>query len=288
MLERRILLVHAHPDDETLATGGVIARYAAEGVDVVLVTCTLGEQGEIVLSELAGLGAEHADQLGGYRLGELRAACSALGVCEQRFLGGVGRWRDSGMVVEPGGRASLPADLHPRAFAGGPLTEQVVQLVGVLDELRPQVVVTYGPDGGYGHPDHVRAHEVTMAAATQVPAVARVFWAVRPRSAVDAGITAMRGMVGLPFTTPDPGGLPGVADEEVTTVLDVGAQVQTTMRAIRAHATQVRLWEGGGGDGAFALSDGVARPVPGWEYFTLASGTSPDAEDDLFAGLTLP
>jgi len=158
----------------------------------------------------------------------------------------------------------------------------------VLDELCPQVVVTYGPDGGYGHPDHVRAYQVTMAAAAQVPAVARVFWAVRPRSAVDAGIEAVRGMAGLPFTAPGPGGLPAVADEEITTVLDVGAQVQTTMRAIRAHRTQVRLWEGGGGDRAFALADGVARPVPGCEYFILASGTSPDAEGDLFAGLPLP
>ncbi len=283
-----MLFVHAHPDDETLWTGGVIARYATEGADVALVTCTLGEQGEIIPPELAGLGAEHADQLGGYRLSELRAACSALGVSQQRFLGGVGRWRDSGMVVEPGGRASLPGELHPRAFAGGPLTEQITQLVAVLDELRPQVVVTYGPDGGYGHPDHVRVHLVTMAATAQVPAVARVFWAVRPRSAVEAGIAAIHQMAGLPFTLPGPSDFPAVADEEVTTVVDTEAQVPATMRAIRAHGTQVTLWEGGGGDCAFALSDGVARPVPRWEYFTLASGTSPDAEGDLFAGLPSP
>lgn len=285
---RRMLLVHAHPDDETLWTGGAIARYATEGVDVALVTCTLGEQGEVIPPELAGLAAGHADQLGGYRFGELDAACTALGVSEQRFLGGLGRWRDSGMVIEPGRRASLPADLHPRAFAGGPLTEQVAELVEVLDELRPQVVVTYGPDGGYGHPDHVRAHQVTMAAAEQVPAVQRVFWAVQPRSAVAAGIAALRAMAGLPFTAPEPGGLPAVADEEVTTVLDVGAQVQPTMRAIRAHRTQAVLWEGGGGDRAFALSDGVGRPVPEREYFTLARGTAPDADGDLFAGLALP
>jgi len=285
---RRMLLVHAHPDDETLWTGGVIARSATEGVTVALVTCTLGEQGEVIPPELAGLAAGQADQLGGYRLGELRTACAALGVSEHRFLGGLGRWRDSGMAIEPGGRASLPDDLHPRAFAGGPLAEQVAQLVEVLDELRPQVVVTYGPDGGYGHPDHVRAHQVTMAAAEQVPAVQRVFWAVQPRSAVDAAIAAVRAMAGLPFTPPDPGGLPAVADEEVTTVLDVGAQVQTTMRAIRAHQTQVVLWEGRGGDRAFALSDGVGRPVPEREYFTLARGTAPDADGDLFAGLVLP
>lgn len=285
---RRLLLVHAHPDDETLWTGGAIARYAAEGVDVALVTCTLGEQGEVIPPELAGLAADRADQLGGYRLGELRAACTALGVSAQRFLGGLGRWRDSGMVVEPGGRASLPPDLHPRAFAGGSLAEQVTELVEMLDELRPQVVVTYGPDGGYGHPDHVRAHEVTMAGADQVPAVQRVFWAVQPRSAVDAGIAALHGMAGLPFTPPEPGALPAVADEEVTTVLEVGAQVQTTMRAIRAHGTQVTLWDGGGGDRAFALSDGVGRPVPEREYFTLARGAAPDADGDLFAGVALP
>ncbi|MGH3869925.1 MAG: N-acetyl-1-D-myo-inositol-2-amino-2-deoxy-alpha-D-glucopyranoside deacetylase [Pseudonocardiaceae bacterium] len=281
----RVVVVHAHPDDETLWTGGMIARYAAAGVAVTLVTCTLGEQGEVCDAELRDLAADRADQLGGYRVAELRAACAALGVTDQWFLGGIGRWRDSGMVVEPGARASVPADLHPRAFAAGVLAEQIDALVEVLERVRPQVVVSYGPDGGYGHPDHVRAHQVTMAAAARVSEVVRVFWAVQPVSAVADGIAALHVMPGLPFPLPD--GLPGVADAEVTTRLDVTAHRSARLAAMRAHHTQVRVWSAGPHQ-AFALSDGVARPVLDIEHFTLARGTAGGVQDDLFGGLTGP
>jgi N-acetyl-1-D-myo-inositol-2-amino-2-deoxy-alpha-D-glucopyranoside deacetylase len=284
---RRLLLVHAHPDDETLWSGGMIARYAAAGVEVTLVTCTLGEQGEVIPAELHDLAADRADQLGGYRVAELRAACAALGVTDQRFLGGVGRWRDSGMVVEPGARASTPTDVHPRAFAAGDLAEQVDALATVLAEVRPQVVVTYGPDGGYGHPDHVRAHQVTMAAVARIPAVARVFWVVQPRSALAEGIAALRAMPGLPFAVPELDGLPGVTDGEVTTRLDVAAHRAAVIAATRAHGTQVSVWVDGPHQ-AFALSDGVARPVLDTEYLTLARGPAPGAHDDLFCGLPAP
>lgn len=284
---RRLVLVHAHPDDETLWTGGTIARYAAAGVQVTLVTCTLGEQGEVIPAELRGLAADRADQLGGYRVGELRAACAALGVTDQRFLGGIGRWRDSGMVALPGGRASLPADLHPRAFAAGELAEQVGALVAVLAEVRPQVVVTYGRDGGYGHPDHIRAHQVTMAAVDQVPEVARVFWAVQPVSAVSRGVAALRSMPGLPFPVPEPDGLPGVPDAEVTARLDVSAHRAAVLAALSAHGTQVSLWVSGPHH-AFALSDGVARPVLDTEHLALVRGPEQGAHDDLFAGLPAP
>ena len=110
-------------------------------------------------TSLRELASDAADQLGGYRIGELRAACAALGVSDHRWLGGVGRWRDSGMV-------GVAANGHPRAFAGGDLAEQADALAEVIADVRPQVVITYGPDGGYGHPDHIRAHEVTMAACT--------------------------------------------------------------------------------------------------------------------------
>ncbi|MGH3481544.1 MAG: N-acetyl-1-D-myo-inositol-2-amino-2-deoxy-alpha-D-glucopyranoside deacetylase, partial [Nocardioidaceae bacterium] len=252
---RRLVLVHAHPDDETLWTGGTIARYAAAGVQITLVTCTLGEQGEVLPVELRGLAADRADQLGGYRVGELRAACAALGVTDQRFLGGIGRWRDSGMVAEPGARASVPAELDPRAFAAGEPAEQVAALVDILVELRPQVVVTYGPDGGYGHPDHIRAHQVTMAAVSQVPDVTRVFWAVQPRSAVREGIAALGAMPGLPFPLPPVDGLPGVADSEVSTRLDVTAHRAAVLAAMRAHGTQLRVWADDAHH-AFALADG--------------------------------
>ncbi|MDT7712580.1 MAG: N-acetyl-D-myo-inositol-2-amino-2-deoxy-alpha-D-glucopyranoside deacetylase [Pseudonocardiales bacterium] len=281
-----MVVVHAHPDDETLWTGGMIARYVACGVAVTLVTCTLGEQGDVLTDELRGLAADRADQLGGYRVAELRAACAVLGITDQRFLGGMGRWRDSGMIAEPGARASLPADLHPRAFAAGRLDEQVGALLRVLEQIRPQVVVTYGPDGGYGHPDHVRAHQVTMAATAQTPGVQRVFWAVHPASAVAAGIAELRAMPGLPFPRPDSHGLPGVDDAEVTTALDVGAHRSAVLAAMRAHATQIRVWSAGP-HAAFALSDGVARPVFDTEYFTLASGVAEGARDGLFGGLPL-
>lgn len=285
--QRRMVVVHAHPDDETLWTGGMIARYAAAGMEVTLVTCTLGELGEVLSDELRGLAADRADQLGGYRLAELRAACAVLGVTDQRFLGGIGRWRDSGMVAEPGARASARAQLHPRAFAAGKLDEQVDALIEALTQVQPQVVVTYGPDGGYGHPDHVRAHQVTMAAAAQVPAIQRVFWSVRPVSAMADGIAALAALPELPFPLPDSHGLPGVDDTEVTTVLDVTAHRGAVLTAMHAHATQVRVWAAGS-HAAFALSDGVARPVLDVEHFTLARGATAGAHDDLFGGLPDP
>ncbi|MFN2496653.1 MAG: N-acetyl-1-D-myo-inositol-2-amino-2-deoxy-alpha-D-glucopyranoside deacetylase [Pseudonocardiaceae bacterium] len=284
---RRLVLVHAHPDDETLWTGGMIARYAAAGVAVTLVTCTLGERGEVIPEELRGLAADRADQLGGYRVGELRGACAALGITDQRFLGGIGRWRDSGMVAEPGARASTPPDLDPRAFAAGVLAEQTDALVAVLAEVRPQVVVTYGPDGGYGHPDHIRAHQVTMAATAQVPEVVRVFWAVQPASAIAEGIAALHAMPGLPFPLPEPDGLPGVTDAEVTTRLDVTASRPAVLAAMSAHGSQVSLWTSGPHH-AFALSDGAARPVLDVEHFTLVHGPTAGAHDDLFGGLPAP
>ncbi len=208
----RLLLVHAHPDDESLWTGGTIARYAAAGVQVTLVTCTLGEEGEIIPESLRELAAAAADQLGGYRIGELRAACAALGVSDHRWLGGVGRWRDSGMAGEA-------ANAHPRAFASGDLAEQADALASVIAEVRPQVVVTYGPDGGYGHPDHIRAHEVTMAACGSVD---RIFYAVISKAATDAGLAALADVPDLPFRLPEPGELPVVDDSLITTTIDTG------------------------------------------------------------------
>ncbi|MGH8825374.1 MAG: N-acetyl-1-D-myo-inositol-2-amino-2-deoxy-alpha-D-glucopyranoside deacetylase [Jiangellaceae bacterium] len=283
---RRLLLVHAHPDDESLWTGGTIARYAAAGVEVSVVTCTLGEQGEVLPDELRGLAADAGDQLGGYRIGELRAACATLGLADQRFLGGAGRWRDSGMVRSgTDGRANAPARMHPRAFAGGDLAEQTGQLVEVLREVRPQVVVSYGPDGGYGHPDHIRAHEITMAAAAQVPVVLRVFWTVQPRTAVDAGVAALRAAAGLPFTVPPPGYLPAVPDADVDAVIDVRTAIAAKMAALRAHATQLRVWQGPNGERAVTLAEPIALPVLDAEFFTLATGHRAGSETDLFAGI---
>jgi N-acetyl-1-D-myo-inositol-2-amino-2-deoxy-alpha-D-glucopyranoside deacetylase len=271
---RRLLLVHAHPDDETLVTGGTMARYAAEpDTSVTLVTCTLGEQGEIIPPELALLAADESDQLGGYRVGELAQACAALGVTDHRFLGGAGRWRDSGMALAGHGvRAATPSVLHPRAFAApAAFDAQVAALVTVLAEVRPQVVITYAADGGYGHPDHVRTHEITVAALERVPA--RLLFTVIGRSTLDAGLARLP--VG-PFRLPAPDELPSVPDATITTRVDVSAQRERRIAAMRAHATQVAL-----AGGAFAMSNGVAQPLLDVEEYVAADGV---VRGDLFEG----
>ncbi|GLY34954.1 1D-myo-inositol 2-acetamido-2-deoxy-alpha-D-glucopyranoside deacetylase [Amycolatopsis sp. NBRC 101858] len=274
---RRLLLVHAHPDDESITTGATIARYAAEGAEVTVVTCTLGEEGEIMagLPELAGLGAWAADQLGGYRVAELKAACAALGVSRHRYLGGIGRWRDSGM-------AGTPSAAHPRAFTGGSAEEQAGQLAEILDEVRPQVVVTYDAFGGYGHPDHIRAHEITMAAAPSAESVMRVFHTVTSRDAMRTGLAALR--AGEPeYPVPPDDELPVTPDEEITTKLDVAAYVPAKLAALRAHATQLAVV--GGDVPYFALTNEVAQPIPAHDSFVLAHGPAGGAADDLFGGL---
>jgi len=309
---RRLLLVHAHPDDETITTGGTIAHYAAApDTDVTLVTCTLGEQGEVMVPELAGLAAEHADQLGGYRIGELAGACAALGLTEHRWLGGLGRWRDSGMVVAEGGRAAAPPPdaLHPRAFCTpGQRAAQVAALTEIMTEVAPHVVVGYDPGGGYGHPDHVRAHEITMTAAADVASVRKVYWTVLPRADVAAGLAELAAAPGhgLPWRLPTPDELPTSADDTVTTRLDVSAQLAAKVAALRAHATQLTVWTGAGsgaaaGDGvaglvalgetgrlAFALTNEIALPVPRTESYVLvgaAGSVRPVRETDLFDGI---
>nr|WP_166641803.1 N-acetyl-1-D-myo-inositol-2-amino-2-deoxy-alpha-D-glucopyranoside deacetylase [Amycolatopsis sp. SID8362] len=272
-----MLLVHAHPDDESITTGATIARYAAEGAEVTVVTCTLGEEGEIMpgLAELSGLGAWAADQLGGYRVSELKAACAALGVSRHRYLGGIGRWRDSGM-------AGTPSASHPRAFTGGSAEEQAAQLAEVLDEVRPQVVVTYDAFGGYGHPDHIRAHEITMAAAPGAESVARVFHTVASKNAVRTGLSALR--AGAPeYGVPADEELPTTPDDEITTVLDVAAHVPAKVAALRAHATQLAVVDGP--VPYFALTNEVAQPIAAEDYFVLAHGPAEGAADDLFGGL---
>ncbi|HEY1970443.1 MAG TPA: N-acetyl-1-D-myo-inositol-2-amino-2-deoxy-alpha-D-glucopyranoside deacetylase [Pseudonocardia sp.] len=286
--KRRLLLVHSHPDDETITTGGSIARYAADpDTSVTLVTCTLGEQGEVMVPELAGLVAEQADQLGGYRIAELARAAAALGLTDHRFLGGVGRWRDSGMVVTEGVHAAAPPPdkLHPRAFAHEhQRAAQVDALAEVMAEVAPQVVVGYDPGGGYGHPDHVRAHEITMAAAARSASVGKVYWTVVPRADVVAGLAGLARAPGLPWRLGTASELPSVADDAVTTRLDVRAQLPAKLAALRAHATQLTVWQDGN-RAAFALTNNIAQPVLGQECYILVGAGADVAETDLFDGI---
>jgi N-acetyl-1-D-myo-inositol-2-amino-2-deoxy-alpha-D-glucopyranoside deacetylase len=290
---RRLLLVHAHPDDETIGTGATMARYAAEGVLVTLVTCTLGEEGEVLVPGLAHLAADRDDELGAHRIGELAAAMEALRVTDHRFLGGPGRWRDSGMM-------STPANDHPRCFWRADLDEAVRELVAVVREVRPQVVVTYDEKGGYGHPDHIQAHRVTVAAfdAAADPGfepglgepwqASKLYWTAVPRSVLQAGIDHLResGQTDF-FGVERAEDLPfGVPDEVVTTEVDARDHLDAKVAAMRAHKTQIAV------DGPFfALSNNVGQKAFGREHFVLARGergpgVGPQGrEDDLFAGL---
>ena len=180
----KLLFVHAHPDDESIWTGGLIAAAARSGASVSVVTCTMGELGEVIGAPYQGLVADEADQLGGFRVAELRSALRALGANAPenapRFLGGAGRWRDSGMAADKGNE-------HPRAFVNSG-DEAVAQLRTILDELQPDLVITYDADGGYGHPDHIRAHDITVAACgNRFPTL----WAVTDREAMAAGLDAI-------------------------------------------------------------------------------------------------
>ena len=290
---RRLLLVHAHPDDETIGTGATMAHYAAEHVLVTLVTCTLGEEGEVLVPELAHLASDQQDALGQHRIGELAAACEALRVTDHRFLGGPGRWRDSGMM-------GTPQNDRPECFWQADLDEAVRELVGVLREVRPQVVVTYDSNGGYGHPDHVQAHRVTVAAfdAAGDPAyapelgevwqVAKLYWTAFPKSVLQAGIDALKDSGATNFFGADSADdLPfGVPDEQVTTEVDASAHLEAKTAAMRAHKTQIEV------DGPFfALSNHVGQRAFGTEYFTLARGERGPGEgelgreSDLFAGV---
>ena len=188
----RLLFVHAHPDDESLSNGATIAHYTARGAQVSVVTCTLGEEGEVIGDRWAKLGVDHADQLGGYRIGELTAALHALGVSGPVYLGGAGRWRDSGMVGTAKRRYQRFIDADEREAVGA--------LVASIREQRPHVVVTYDPNGGYGHPDHVQTHTITSAAVAAAGTsdypgepwtVPKFYWSVVAVSAFMAGWHAL-------------------------------------------------------------------------------------------------
>ncbi|HEY0531484.1 MAG TPA: N-acetyl-1-D-myo-inositol-2-amino-2-deoxy-alpha-D-glucopyranoside deacetylase, partial [Actinoplanes sp.] len=214
---RRLLLVHAHPDDEVTGTGATMAHYASSGAHVTLVTCTLGEEGEIHVPALARLEAAQADQLGGYRLVELERACAALGVTDHRFLGGAGRFRDSGMM-------GLETNNHPRAFWQADLDEAAAMLVEIIREVRPQVMITYDPNGFYGHPDHIQAHRVAMRAAELAGADApqKIYWTAMPRSVLMEGMEAFRQLDDNPFAgVENVEDLPfGHADDEIAARVD--------------------------------------------------------------------
>jgi N-acetyl-1-D-myo-inositol-2-amino-2-deoxy-alpha-D-glucopyranoside deacetylase len=289
-----MLLVHAHPDDESISSGATMAYYAAAGVGVTLLTCTLGEEGEVLVPELAQLASNEADQLGGLRIGELNDAMRELGIVDHRYLGGPGRFRDSGMM-------DTPANKHPRAFWRADsdpavFDAAVAAAVEVIREVRPQVVITYDDRGDYGHPDHIMAHRVATAAADAAAdpgygegepwQVAKFYWTATPKSQLRAGIEALKDS-SVNFGTSDVDDLPfGIDDDLVTTEIDATGHGNAKMNALAAHRTQISV------DGVFfALSNMLGREIMAVEYYRLVRGelgaqrNADGRETDLFAGL---
>ncbi|HWJ84366.1 MAG TPA: N-acetyl-1-D-myo-inositol-2-amino-2-deoxy-alpha-D-glucopyranoside deacetylase [Cellulomonas sp.] len=270
-----LLAVHAHPDDETLATGALLATWAVAGLPVTLVTCTRGERGEVIGSQLAALEGD-GPALAAHRSVELARALDALGVTDHVFLGGRERYEDSGMAWLATGRAGAAAEVPPRAFVGIPLHEAAAGLADVLRDRRPAVVVTYEPAGGYGHPDHVRAHEVTMRAIELAGIAPTVLWAAQGSAALRAGIRALRPSGRL--VVPDPvGPLPSVAvpDDEVDLLVDVAPVLDQVLAALRAHATQVQAvgaLTSGAALAQYALSNDVLAPVLPAEGYRIVAG----------------
>lgn len=298
----RVVAVHAHPDDEAITTGGSLFDLARRGADVLVVTCTLGEEGEVIGEPFAQLSNDHADQLGGFRIAELTRALGVLGV-RGRFLGGAGWFRDSGM-------SGSPAHANPRAFVNSG-DEAVDLLTRILEVERPHLLITYGPDGGYGHPDHIRAHELTVAACDRLRAAARdsgegtgsgdaalwaTMWTVTDDDALRDGLDAIA-VVPDAWTRADFDDLPSVASDFAVSLSDADLAAKTA--SLRAHATQVWVGDGGvsmvnpraatgavdaSGDarGVWALSNLICQPITPAEHYRL--GTAGADLAAVFAG----
>ncbi|CAM5790707.1 PIG-L family deacetylase [Cellulomonas persica] len=294
-----LLAVHAHPDDETLATGSLLATWAAAGRPVTLVTCTRGERGEVIGEALAGLEGD-GPALAAHREAELAAATAALGVVDRVFLDALlgwsgGRLEDSGMAWADEGRRAVAA---PDAVAAGtafsvrPLDEVAAPLAALILDRRPDVVVTYEPGGGYGHPDHVRAHEVAhraveLAAQADEPyEVPVVLWAAQGLSRARAARRALRssaadGRVGQLTAPADDDVFASVVvpDDDIALEVDVLPVRDAVLAALHAHVTQVQhaepVDEPVGGEralvGRYALSLGLAEPLLPVEQYRDAS-----------------
>jgi N-acetyl-1-D-myo-inositol-2-amino-2-deoxy-alpha-D-glucopyranoside deacetylase len=269
----RLLFVHAHPDDETLTCGITMAHHVALGDEVHVLTCTLGEEGEVVPPELAHLRGADGDPLGPFRLGEIREAMRRLGVQQtvlgaenpsDRLAGPLSRYRDSGM-------AGMPSTQHPRAFAAADVETVGALVAEHIRKLRPDVVVTYDATGGYEHPDHVQTHRVTMAGLRQLADGERpayTFHVHTPRSSVRPDRRWLREHVpaelGLAFRADDDPVISSTIDDALITHLVVDpVHLPAQIHALDAHRTQLRVWPGG----YYALSNNVAARLAGREAF---------------------
>ncbi len=298
--DERLLLVHAHPDDETIQNGATMAKYVAMGRGVTLVTCTAGELGEILVPELENLAADREDGLGEHRRGELEDAMKELGVTDHRFLGGFGAYRDSGMQWHDDGYAIPADDTHENAFWNADLREAADLLVAIIREIRPQVLVTYDEFGNYGHPDHIQAHRVSTyaAALAAVPSykpdlgepwdIAKVYWCAMSESRFRTALRFLREQGDTEtFEGMDPDDDFGpwvAADDQISARVDGTDILDTKLAALARHRSQVET------DGVFFRGAENGQSMFGEEFYRIAKGPLGPVDDDgwesdLFAGL---
>ena len=263
-----LLLVHAHPDDEAISTGGVMMKAKAHGHRVVLVTATRGEVGEIYNMDEES----SRPRLGEIRTEELKAAGELLGVDRIEFLG----YRDSGMV-------DTADNKDPRSFHQARLDEAAGKLAVLMREERPDVVVTYAEDGVYGHPDHIKAHHVTNAALDLLEreglSPEKLYYTAIPRSMMEAFTKQMPEEAQRQNTNMRVAGTP---DELVTTRVDVHDYVDQKRKAFGAHVSQndPNSW-------FTTMASQIYELAFGTEYYQLVRGKpgSTLPEEDLFAGI---
>jgi len=271
MSQKSLLFVHAHPDDETISTGATMAKYVALGYRVTLVTCTSGEEGEILVSELAELASDKLDKLGEHRQLELKNAMEKLKVTDHRFLGFAGKYRDSGMV-------GTSANEHPQSFMKADLLAAASDLVAVIREVKPEILITYDDFGGYGHPDHIQANRISHYAKDlakvasfkpelgEAHEISKLYWTAIPYSHVEKGFAKVAQSEGSKFFGVESAAeLPFLqSDEIVTTLIDGTEFLNQKLAALREHKTQVDL----AGE-FFQLAQAAGPEAFGFEFYRL-------------------
>lgn len=263
-----IMAVHAHPDDEVISTGGVFAKYAAEGIRTVLVTCTNGEQGDAPGGIKPGEPGHDPAAVRELRLRELQESAGILGIEHVELLG----YRDSGMD-------GWDANRDPEAFWNAPVDQAAARLGELMRQYRPQVVVTYDENGNYGHPDHIQANRIAVAAAVDTGIPAKLYYTAIPRESSLEVFTALQAQGLVDFEPPADFGTPM---DQITAVLEVAPYVQSKVKALEAHSSQ--------SDSVpfLRLPSEFQQMIFGTETFVRHLNrvdSAPAQETDLFAGL---
>jgi N-acetyl-1-D-myo-inositol-2-amino-2-deoxy-alpha-D-glucopyranoside deacetylase len=265
-----VLLVHAHPDDESIVTGGTIAKLVRDGVPVTVLTCTRGERGEVIPEPLRHLEGDPR-ALADHRETELADAMAALGVTDHRFLGDAGaRWRgleprryvDSGMEWGEDGVPVALRPLDPDSLCAGDEADEARDVLAVIADVDATSLITYDDHGGYGHPDHMRTHGIATWAAEEAGIPAYLITTTRSSAREAHDVVAARGR--FPAPDPDPAGALVLPDDEVDLAVDVTDVLDAKIRAIAAHRTQTVV----DGD-QFALSHGIGAPVAPVEMYRI-------------------